>query len=65
MLHLCRCYTFANATSKGGFAHYLSGERNRQIKMIGIKDREDSVLESDYLGVNGGSSRASSHERQL
>jgi hypothetical protein len=28
----------------------LTEERNRQIKMIGIKDREDSVLESNYQG---------------
>jgi hypothetical protein len=26
----------------------LTGERNRQVKMIGIKDREDSFLESGY-----------------
>jgi hypothetical protein len=26
----------------------LTGERNEQIKMIGIKDREESVPEADY-----------------
>jgi hypothetical protein len=28
----------------------LTGERNEQIKRVGIKDREDSVLEVDYQG---------------
>jgi hypothetical protein len=28
----------------------LTGERKKQIKTIGIKDREDSVLEADYQG---------------
>ena len=28
--------------------YILTGERKKQIKTIGIKDREDSVLEADY-----------------